>query len=67
MTQAQAAIAANVNQSYLSQIERGRQEPTARVLWRLAIAYGISYEFILECAAETMRQAPAKRKQTRTR
>jgi transcriptional regulator with XRE-family HTH domain len=45
--QAEMASAVGVSQSYLSAIERGKKEPGAAVLYRIARRYGRSIEWIL--------------------
>jgi transcriptional regulator with XRE-family HTH domain len=46
-TQAEMAGAVGVGQSYLSAIERGKKEPGAAVLYRIAKKYGKSIEWLL--------------------
>ena len=45
--QAEMAHAVGVGQSYLSAIERGKKEPGALVLYRIAKRYGKSIEWLL--------------------
>ena len=45
--QAEMAIVVGVSQSYLSAIERGKKEPGAAVLYRIAKRYGKSIEWLL--------------------
>jgi transcriptional regulator with XRE-family HTH domain len=45
--QAEMACLVGVSQSYLSAIERGKKEPGAAVLYRIATRYGKSIEWIL--------------------
>lgn len=47
MTQAEFADAIGVAQSYVSDIERGRKEPGAVVLFRIARLYGKTMEWLL--------------------
>lgn len=46
-SQAEMASAIGVAQSYLSAIERGKKEPGAAVLYRIAKRYGKSVEWLL--------------------
>jgi len=41
LTQIEVALAADIGQSYLSQIENGKRTPTTEVLKRLARALGV--------------------------
>jgi transcriptional regulator with XRE-family HTH domain len=45
--QAEMACMVGVSQSYLSAIERGKKEPGAAVLYRIAKRYGKSIEWLL--------------------
>ena len=45
--QAEMAHVVGVSQSYLSAIERGKKEPGAAVLYRVAKRYGKSIEWLL--------------------
>jgi transcriptional regulator with XRE-family HTH domain len=45
--QSEMAHAVGVGQSYLSAIERGKKEPGAAVLFRIAKRYGKSIEWLL--------------------
>ena len=45
--QTELACAVGVGQSYLSAIERGKKEPGAAVLYRIAKRYGKSIEWLL--------------------
>jgi transcriptional regulator with XRE-family HTH domain len=45
--QAEMACLVGVSQSYLSAIERGKKEPGAALLYRIAKRYGKSIEWIL--------------------
>jgi transcriptional regulator with XRE-family HTH domain len=45
--QAEMASVVGVSQSYLSAIERGKKEPAAAVLYRIAKRYGKSIEWLL--------------------
>jgi transcriptional regulator with XRE-family HTH domain len=56
MTQKQVAALVYIDQSSLSKIESGADRPSPRLLFRLSQAYGVSYEFIVLCAAETLRR-----------
>ena len=47
MTQAQLADKADMNASYVSQIERGIKSPTIETLESLAIGLGVSFEVLL--------------------
>ena len=46
MTQAEAAGAASISQSALSLYEKARRQPLATTVKRLAVAYGVSTDWI---------------------
>lgn len=46
MTQAEAAGAASISQSALSLYEKARRQPLATTVKRLAVAYGVSTDWL---------------------
>lgn len=46
MTQAEAARAASISQSALSLYEKARRQPLATTVKRLAVAYGVSTDWL---------------------
>ncbi|MGC1781727.1 MAG: helix-turn-helix transcriptional regulator [Acidobacteriaceae bacterium] len=47
MNQAEMAMEVGIGQSHLSAIERGKKEPSASVLHRIAMRYGKTIEWLL--------------------
>lgn len=49
-----------VSNSYISQIEKGDVEPSPDVLGRLATAYGVPFELLMEAAGYLMKRSDPK-------
>lgn len=52
MTQEQLALEAGMERSYVSDLERGRRNPSVRALGRLASALGIEPKALLDTQTE---------------
>ena len=61
LTQVEVGRMLAIDQTTLSKIETGQRRASPRLLFRLAMLYGVSYEAIVLSAEETQRQAGTKR------
>ena len=59
LTQEQVSFAANIDRSYLSQLENNRKSPTVDLLFRICDALGVSAADII---ARVEKSRPPKRK-----
>jgi len=57
LSQRQLAMEANVTQSYLAHLERGRRDPNIEMICRLADALGTTFSAILQPGAFGSRRA----------
>ena len=51
-SQLDLSLAANVNRNYISDLEKGRRNPTVDVLQRIADAFNITLEFLFKGIVE---------------
>jgi transcriptional regulator with XRE-family HTH domain len=61
LTQEQLSYAAQIDRTYISQLENNRKSPTVDVLFRLCDALGVSASGLL-ARVETTRKPKAKKK-----
>lgn len=62
MTQAEAAAAANVTQSVVSDWEKGKYRPNPAAVTKLAEAYRVTVDDVIQAVADTMAKEKRKAK-----
>lgn len=55
LTQEQLALAADIDRTFVSLIERGERQPTVRVLFKLAVAMHVSAARLIQMTEDEVR------------